>query len=91
MQMSDELGLTHWCAVMERSLLRLLQASAIHMPSVGPLVSYHGIRQPSIGHIASVLHRVRREQYPVWEFVTAGGQYCCAPRSRVHFPLALAA
>jgi N-acyl-L-homoserine lactone synthetase len=91
MQLSDELGLTHWCAVMERSLLRLLQASAIHMQPVGPLVSYHGFRQPSTGHIASILQRLRREQYPVWEFVTNGGQYCPATQSRLHFPMALAA
>ncbi len=72
-QMSGELELTHWCAVMERSLLRLLQMSAIHFHPVGPLVSYHGIRQPSFGSISGVLGRIRREQFPVWNYITDAG------------------
>ncbi len=73
LQISTEMGLTHWCAVMERSLLRLLQASAIHFAAVGPLVSYHGIRQPSFAGIAPVLARIEQEQPLIWDFLTAGG------------------
>ena len=47
-QLSNEIGITHWCAVMERTLLRLLQASAIHFQPLGPLVEYHGLRQPAV-------------------------------------------
>jgi N-acyl-L-homoserine lactone synthetase len=69
-QLSSEMGLTHWVAVMERSLMRLNQQNAIHFTPVGPLVSYHGIRQPAFGAIDSVLARVRREQLPTWNFLT---------------------
>lgn len=72
-QLSGEMGLTHWTAVMERSLLRLLQVSAIHFHPVGPLVSYHGIRQPSCGSIDSIIERIKHEQFPVWNYITAGG------------------
>jgi len=45
----DQLRLTHWCAIMEPFLLRLLQMNAIHFIPVGPLVDYHGLGQPSYG------------------------------------------
>ena len=37
---SGELGLTHWCAIMERTLLRLLRSSALYFLPVGPAVEY---------------------------------------------------
>jgi len=65
--------LTHWCAIMERSLLRLLRATAIHFQHVGPAVEYHGTRQPAVGAIATVLGRMRNEQPEVWSFITGNG------------------
>src|SRR5437764_6197064 len=44
-QISGELGLTHWCAIMERTLLRLLRSTSIYFLPVGPTVEYHGTRQ----------------------------------------------
>jgi hypothetical protein len=35
-RISQELGLTHWCAVMEPSLLRLLRRTAIHFEPLAP-------------------------------------------------------
>jgi N-acyl-L-homoserine lactone synthetase len=80
-QVSHEMGLTHWLAVMERSLLRLLQRNAIHFDPVGPLVAYHGIRQPTSGTIAAMLGRIRREQFEIWHFLTQGGRWCGQPQS----------
>ncbi len=74
-QVSCEMGLTHWLAVMERSLIRLHQTNEIRFDPVGPLVSHHGIRQPTIGTIKSVLERIRREQFPTWEYLTEGGTW----------------
>jgi len=71
--LSGELGLTHWCALMEPCLLRLLRTSAIHFQPAGPLVEHHGLRQPSIGVIGDVLARMEREQPMIWDFVTDGG------------------
>jgi N-acyl amino acid synthase of PEP-CTERM/exosortase system len=72
--LSGELGVTHWCAMMEPSLLRLLQASAIHFRPVGSLVDFHGLRQPSIGGVDEILGRMAQEAADVWEFITDGGQ-----------------
>jgi N-acyl-L-homoserine lactone synthetase len=71
--LSGDLGLTHWCALMEPCLLRLLRTTAIHFQPAGPLVEHHGLRQPSIGVIGDVLGRMEREQPPIWDFITDGG------------------
>jgi hypothetical protein len=65
--------LTHWCAIMERGLLRLLRATAIQFQHVGPAVEYHGTRQPAVGAISSVLGRIRGEKPLVWSFITGDG------------------
>lgn len=65
--------LTHWCAIMEQSLLRLLRATAIHFHQVGPMVEFHGMRQPAVGAIATVLGRIRNEKPPIWSFITGQG------------------
>src|SRR3954453_12899383 len=61
-QISGELGLTHWCAVMERTLLRLLRSTSIYFLPVGPAIEYHGLRQPAIFTLARGLERLRREE-----------------------------
>ncbi len=78
MRLSFELGLTHWCAAMEVSLLRLLRGVSIHFEPVGPIVEYHGLRQPSIGVIDEILKRGKRERPELWEFVTDRGRLCPA-------------
>jgi N-acyl-L-homoserine lactone synthetase len=83
-QVSYEIGITHWCAVMERTLLRLLQSSGIHFQPLGPLVEYHGLRQPSAGNLDAILDRMKREQPTIWHFVTAGGSFS----NRTPVPLA---
>jgi hypothetical protein len=42
--LSAEAGHTHWLAVMEPTLLRLLRATGLHFVPVGPPVVYHGLR-----------------------------------------------
>jgi N-acyl amino acid synthase of PEP-CTERM/exosortase system len=75
-QLSHEMGLTHWLAVMERSLLRLHQRHAIYFDPVGPLVSYHGLRQPAARAVVRLLDRVKREEFATWNFLTDGGRWC---------------
>lgn len=72
-RVSRDAGLTHWCAIMERSLLRLLQANAIHFQAMGPLVEFHGIRQPVQGCITTIMDRMRREANPAWRYITLDG------------------
>jgi N-acyl amino acid synthase of PEP-CTERM/exosortase system len=74
LRMSVALGLTHWCAFMEPALLRILRATEIHLEPVGPMVEYHGLRQPCYGNIRTVLSRIRAEQPDVWDLITDGGE-----------------
>jgi N-acyl-L-homoserine lactone synthetase/HPt (histidine-containing phosphotransfer) domain-containing protein len=74
-RISHELGLTDWCAVMENSLLRLLKSSAIHFRPLGPLVEYHGLRQPCCANIKEIAARMQVERPEIWAFVTHNGQY----------------
>ena len=72
-RMSSERGITHWCATMEPTLLRLLAAMSIKFEPLGPLVRYHGTRQPCTCEVEPMLERVKSEQRPLWEVLTDGG------------------
>jgi len=73
LRQSKARGLTHWAAVMEPKLLRMLAAMGIHFTPVGPLVSHHGLRQPSICRLSDMLERLGREHPENWMVVTEGG------------------
>ena len=73
--MSLDNGIRYWCAVMERPLLRLLSRLGIHFENIGPLVNYHGRRQPCFIRLDSMLERVREERPDVWEILTDGGRH----------------
>lgn len=72
-RLSSRTSLTHWCAVMEPSLLRLLRASGIHFQPLGPAIEHHGLRQPCVTPISALLGRLRRERPAVWDYVTEAG------------------
>ena len=72
-QVSGELGLTHWCAIMEKTLLRLLRSTSIYFVPVGPTIEYHGVRQPAIWTLEDGLERMRRENPQIWSFLTLDG------------------
>lgn len=74
-RMSVENGITHWCAVMEPTLLRLLKRLGIHFEPIGPLIEYHGRRQPCYIPLEVLLPRVRRERPDVWSVITRGGKH----------------
>ena len=77
--LSAEAGHTHWVAVMRPALLRLFRASGLHFVPLGPLVEYHGLRQPAVAELAPTLARMAREQPAVWDYLTRGGTWCSAP------------
>jgi len=66
-------GVTHWAAVMEPKLLRMLAAMGIHFTTIGPLVSHHGLRQPAYCELNFMLERLRREHPDHWMVVSNGG------------------
>ncbi len=74
MEMSAAYGITHWCAVLEPALLRLLGRLGLHLTPVGPTVQYHGLRQPAYANIAELAVRTKRERPEVWELCTEGGR-----------------
>ena len=72
-RMSAMHGITHWCALMEPALLRMLDAMAIRFTRLGPLVDHHGLRQPCSCDIAEALAAVQQEHPEYWEVLTSGG------------------
>jgi len=72
-RMSLQHGITHWCAAMEPTLLRMLSAMAIRFRPVRPLVEYHGLRQPCYCVVDDILDAVRRERLSFWAILTDGG------------------
>ena len=72
-RMSFEYGITHWCAMMEPTLLRMLAAMAIRFRPIGPLVEFHGLRQPCYCSLDDILESVRQERPAFWSVLTNGG------------------
>ncbi len=81
-RMSVDQGISHWLAVMEPTLLRLLQRFGIYFPPIGPLVEYHGLRQPTVAAAAAVVDGILRKRPDIWEIVTDRGRF--VPRSTAH-------
>jgi len=72
-RMSLHNNVTHWCAMMEQSLLRMLAAMAIRFVPIGPVVQYHGLRQPCFCILPKVLEDMKRERPAFWSVLTCGG------------------
>jgi N-acyl amino acid synthase of PEP-CTERM/exosortase system len=73
-RMSYELGITTWFCVMEKALVRLLARYSLHFIPVGPVVEYHGKRQPCYANVEEFLDRVRQEQPEIWKLITDNGR-----------------
>jgi N-acyl amino acid synthase of PEP-CTERM/exosortase system len=54
-RISQELGLTHWCAVMEPSLFATPAEDGHSFRAACPTADYHGIRQPCYAAIDPIL------------------------------------
>jgi len=80
-EMSVREGMTHWAAVMEPALLRLLTRLGIHFNPLGPLVEYHGRRQPCWVDLGIMLDRVHAERPDVWDVITDGGRLWPQPEA----------
>ena len=77
LSVSLDIGLTHWCALMEPSLMRLLRAAGIGFAPLGPLVQAFGLRQPCAAPIESVLVEGSRRCPDLYRFVA--GRRAAAP------------
>ena len=72
-RMSMQHDVTHWCALMEPTLLRMLAAMAIRFRPIGPMVEFRGWRQPCYINLYDMLEAVRHERPAFWEMITDGG------------------
>ena len=68
-------GITHWCAVMEPTLLRMFTAMAIRPEPLGPMVDFHGLRQPCYIDLHEMLDTMMRERPAMWEVMTEAGSF----------------
>ena len=80
-KMSWDRGITHWCAVMEPALLRLIARLGLEFTPLGPPVEYHGLRQPCYGDANRVLAGMRNQHRDAWALITEGGSHF--PRAAV--------
>jgi N-acyl amino acid synthase of PEP-CTERM/exosortase system len=71
---SIERGITHWAAVMEPKLLRMFAGMGVHVTSIGPPISHHGLRQPSYCYLPRMLETLRRERPEYWNIVSNAGE-----------------
>lgn len=69
-EMTRKVGATHWCALMETALLRMLRGTGIHFVLSGDPVEHHGMRQPCWTDLDQMLDRMRRDAPDAWRFVT---------------------
>ncbi|TWJ13765.1 PEP-CTERM/exosortase system-associated acyltransferase [Geobacter argillaceus] len=74
-RMSREHGVDELFAVMEPALIRLLARLSIHFIPIGPLIDYHGMRQPCHANLTRQLQRTEAENPAVWAFITDEGNY----------------
>ena len=63
-----EYGITHVCAVMEPSLIRLLARSGLNFEAIGGLVDYHGLRQPCVARLTDMVDQSRSQDTLLWQY-----------------------
>jgi len=69
-----ETNLTHLCAIIDPALLRMLRMLGLRFEAVGPLVEFHGPRQPVFAPLKQLIDGVERDFPEVHAVITAGGR-----------------
>jgi N-acyl amino acid synthase of PEP-CTERM/exosortase system len=82
-QLSAENGIRHWCIVVEPALLRFLKRLGLNFETIGPLVDYHGMRQPCHADLDKLLAHCAIVRPDVWSVITRDGSLW-PPRPKVH-------
>ena len=81
-RISAENGITHWYAIMEPALNRLLRRFALQLKPIGPVVEYYGHRQPHFIKVTELLQNAYQTQRQVWELITKSGVLWPLPQNR---------
>lgn len=61
--------ITHWYAAMEPSLSRLLSRSGVDFTPIGPVIDYHGRRQPMIANVRDLLGNIYHRRYEFYQLI----------------------
>jgi N-acyl amino acid synthase of PEP-CTERM/exosortase system len=62
---------TTLCAVMSPALLRLLERFGLQFEPLGPVIDYHGLRQPCLASVDALHQSLAREHAEISRFVRA--------------------
>lgn len=68
-------GITHLVAEMEPALLRMFRSLGLVWHNLGPVIDFHGRRQPCYACLDEMLDGAYRKRRDVWDLVTNGGAY----------------
>ena len=74
LEMSVEHQITHVFAVMEPALIRLIRRFGLQFQAIGPLVAYHGQRQPCVAVIKDLLKESQAHNRQFWDVGTDNGR-----------------
>ena len=74
LRMCIEQQITHLFAVMEPALIRLIKRFGLEFTPMGPLVDYHGRRQPCFGAIKDMLVASQAHNKDCWDVGTDNGR-----------------
>ena len=68
-RLAAENRVTTLCAVMSPGLLRLLERFGLRFELLGPVIDYHGLRQPCLANVAELRASLAREHAAIARFV----------------------
>jgi N-acyl amino acid synthase of PEP-CTERM/exosortase system len=88
---SKSYGISHLSAVVSPALLRILGSFGMDFLALGPVIDYHGKRQPCIAAVADLLHGVARKNPGYYQFIHSGLRAVHAPLSLVYLSTHLSA
>jgi len=71
-QESKRLGITHWIALMEKSLWRLLSSHGFVFNQIGEEVDCYGPVFPYLADIAKIEQELRKKDPDLYEYFTQG-------------------
>lgn len=70
-----EAKLTHLCAIIDPALLRLLRMLGLRFEAVGPLVEFHGPRQPVFASCKQLIDGVKEGFPEIYNVISGNGRF----------------
>ena len=74
-RMSVVHDIEHWCGLLEPTLLRMVKPFGLYADKIGPIVDYHGRRQPCYMELKRLLKDVKKVRPDIWQVLTDGGRH----------------